>query len=146
MTNACSSQATATAVAQPDTVHRRRAALVAAEQFLADTAEAVTPDTSASELLRCAASYRAHLAILVAAMRPAPLVRTVDEAAAALGVHPMTVYRMISRGDLAAYRISKRSIRIDEPALREYLARHVVGARGLTDPDMPLRHLQSNLL
>lgn len=47
----------------------QEAALLAAERFLADTAEAIHPDTSAPALLRCAARYRAHLAAVVAASR-----------------------------------------------------------------------------
>lgn len=45
------------------------AALRAAERFLADTSEAVTPDTPAPALLCYAALYRAHLAALVASSR-----------------------------------------------------------------------------
>lgn len=48
---------------------RQQAALLAAEQFLADTAEAVVPDLPAPALLDYAAHYRAHLAALVAASR-----------------------------------------------------------------------------
>ncbi len=47
----------------------RESALVAAERFLAETAEAVTPDTPAPALLSYAARYRSHLAALVAASR-----------------------------------------------------------------------------
>ena len=48
---------------------QRQAALLAAEQFLADTVEAVVPDLPAPVLLDYAARYRAHLAALVAASR-----------------------------------------------------------------------------
>jgi len=41
-------------------------ALAAARQFLAATAEAITPDTPARDLLACATRSRAHLAALVA--------------------------------------------------------------------------------
>jgi hypothetical protein len=44
-------------------------AVRAAERFLADTSEAVTPDTPAPALLCYAALYRAHLAALVATSR-----------------------------------------------------------------------------
>ena len=44
-------------------------ALRAAERFLADTSEAITPDTPAPILLRYAGLYRAHLAALVAGSR-----------------------------------------------------------------------------
>ena len=47
----------------------RETALRAAERFLADTSEAVTPDTPAPALLCYAALYRAHLAALVATSR-----------------------------------------------------------------------------
>jgi len=49
----------------------RDAALAAAEQFLASTAEAVHPGTPAPALLLYAARYRAHLAAVVAASRHA---------------------------------------------------------------------------
>jgi excisionase family DNA binding protein len=58
---------------------------------------------------------------------------------------PLTVYRLISSGKLAAYRISKRNIRVDEQALRDYLARHAVGQGGLDSHDIPLRHLPPHL-
>lgn len=45
------------------------ATLLAAEQFLADTAEAVNPGTPARELLGYATRYRAHLSALAAACR-----------------------------------------------------------------------------
>ncbi len=47
-----------------------RSALRTAEDFLADTAEAITPETPARDLLRYAGLYRSHLAALVAAARP----------------------------------------------------------------------------
>ena len=47
----------------------RVSALRAAERFLADTAEAITPETPPRDLLRYAGLYRAHLAALVAATR-----------------------------------------------------------------------------
>jgi hypothetical protein len=47
----------------------RAEALMAAEQFLASTVEAVHPDLPAAVLVRYAAGYRAHLAAVVAANR-----------------------------------------------------------------------------
>jgi hypothetical protein len=47
----------------------QEAAFLAAERFLADTSEAINPDTPAPALLRCAARYRVHLAAVVAASR-----------------------------------------------------------------------------
>jgi hypothetical protein len=47
----------------------QEAVLRAAERFLADTSEAITPDTPAPALLRYAALYRSHLAALVATSR-----------------------------------------------------------------------------
>jgi hypothetical protein len=38
----------------------------AARRFLAGTADSITPDTPAGELLACLAGYRAHLAAVVA--------------------------------------------------------------------------------
>ena len=47
------------------------AALAAAERLLAGTADAITPDTPARDLLTCLTSYRAHLSALAAATRDA---------------------------------------------------------------------------
>jgi len=47
---------------------------------------------------------------------------TVREAAALLHVHPMTIYRLIERGDLPASRFSPRTIRIREPDARAFMA------------------------
>jgi hypothetical protein len=45
---------------------RREPALSAARRFLAETAETITPDTPAGELLACLTRYRAHLSALAA--------------------------------------------------------------------------------
>lgn len=47
----------------------REAAVLAAERFLADTCEAIAPDTPAPALLSYAARYRAHLSAVVAVIR-----------------------------------------------------------------------------
>jgi hypothetical protein len=54
-----------------DASGRFRQAVVAARKLLADTVDAVDPDTSAGELLRIVRDYRARLAELVAAL-PVP--------------------------------------------------------------------------
>jgi hypothetical protein len=114
-----------------DAIREREAALAAATQFLADTAEAITPGTAPADMLSCLTRYRAHLAALVAATSlRAPLVRTVEETAAALAVSPFTVYRMVNGAELLTYRIAKRCIRLDELALRDYLADRIVTKHG----------------
>lgn len=132
--------------AEIDAVARWEKALARARRFLASPAGAHVPGRPEGELRECLRRCRAHLDEVLSASQPyTPLVRTVDQAAAALGVTPLTVYRLISSGKLAAYRISKRSIRVDERALRDYLARHVVGQGGLGSHDIPLRHLPPHL-
>lgn len=42
---------------------------------------------------------------------------TVESAAAELGVHPRTIRRWIERGQLRAYRVGPRLLRIDAEAL-----------------------------
>lgn len=73
--------------------------------------------------------------------RPLEKQQGLDEAASALGVSPLTVYRLVNSGDLAAYRISRRFIRIDETALRTYLVGHAIGAGGITDRDIDEQHI-----
>lgn len=127
-----------------ETIRKRESALAAARQLLAETAEAITPAAAATQLLSCLTRYRAHLADLVAADTiQAPLVRTVEDTAAALGVSPWTVYQMVNQAELLTYRIARRCIRIDELALRDYLASREVtplGPHRLTGYDIPLRH------
>src|SRR5262249_25127863 len=119
-------------------------ALASACRFLASPAGA--PDPHDAELRECLRRCRAHLTEVIEASPPyTPPLRTVDQAAAALGVPPLTVYRLISSGKLAAYRISKRAIRVGEQALRDYLARNVVGQGGLDSHDIPLHHLPPHL-
>lgn len=132
--------------AEIDAVIRWEKALAAARRFQASSIGADVPGQPEGELRECLRRCRAHLDDLIGASQPCtPLVRTVDQAAEALGVTPLTVYRLISSGKLAAYRISKRNIRVDEQALRDYLARHVVGQGGLDSHDIPLRHLPPHL-
>lgn len=58
--------------ARPDARVRHRAALAAAEQLLASTVDDIHPGTPAPKLLAFLTRYRAHLAALVAASKPAP--------------------------------------------------------------------------
>ena len=46
--------------------------------------------------------------------------RTIEEAAYLLSVHPNTVRRMIRRGELMAYRVGPRLIRITTTKLEAY--------------------------
>ena len=128
----------------PDAIQRWEAALAAARQFLASPAGTDPPEMTASEMAEALGRCRGHLAALVAASRPqVPLARTVDEAAAALGVSPITVYRLVNDGDLAAYRIGRRHIRIREAALQAYLSGRIVQPGEITGADIPARHLPS---
>jgi hypothetical protein len=52
------------------------------------------------------------------------------------------VYRLVNDGDLAAYRIARRLIRIDETALRSYLADHVVGPGSISGCDIADEHIR----
>jgi excisionase family DNA binding protein len=59
-----------------------------------------------------------------AMQRPAPRTvsfLTVTEVAAIMRVSKMTVYRLVHGGELAAVRVG-RSVRVPEPAVRDYLA------------------------
>ena len=55
-----------------DVPERRVSALSAASRLLESTAEAIGPDTPASDLLTCLTRYRTHLSALVTASQPAP--------------------------------------------------------------------------
>lgn len=127
---------------RPGAVLRWEAALAAARQFLASPACADMAGRPAGELAECLRRCREHLAAVVAASRPQlPLARTVDEAAAALGVSPMTMYRLVNDGDLAAYRIARRHLRIKETALQAYLSGRIVQPGEITGPDIAPQHL-----
>jgi len=50
-----------------------------------------------------------------------PVMMTVKEIAKEIGVAPMTVYRLVHRGELPAIRISQRSLRVRREELVKYL-------------------------
>ena len=55
---------------------------------------------------------------------------------------------MVNRAELLTYRVAGRCIRIDELALRDYLASRAViplGPHKLTGHDIPRRHLPAHL-
>jgi excisionase family DNA binding protein len=136
--------ADATADSGLTSVQRREVAHAIARRYLSSlAAEQDLADMSADGLRERLRKCRELLASVVESSRPSePLARTVHQAAAALGVNPMTVYRLINNGDLPAYRIWGRSIRVDEAALRSYLAGHVVGRGEITGDDVPDRHIR----
>jgi excisionase family DNA binding protein len=124
-------------------IQRREAAVAAARRFLGSLALDDIQHLPADALRDRLGSCRALLEEMAEASRsPQPLARTVDEAAAALRVSALTVYRLVNSGDLAAYRISRRLIRIDETALRSYLAGHAVDAGGVADGDISEQHIR----
>ncbi len=122
---------------------QREAAVAAARRFLSSLAAEDVPRLPAGRLRDRLARCRALLEAVVETSRPdEPLARTVDEAAAALRVTQLAVYRLVNSGDLPAFRISRRYIRIDEAALRSYLAGHAVGPGGVADGDIPAEHVR----
>ena len=122
---------------------QREAALAAARRYLSILAGEDISCLPADEMPDWLGKCRALLEAVVEASRSRePLARTVDETAAALGVSPLAVYRLVNRGDLTAYRISGRFIRIDETALRSYLAGRAIGPGGITDRDIDERHIR----
>lgn len=122
---------------------QREAALASARRYLrllaVEDVQNLSADTLRDRLARCRAFLEA---VVEASISREPLARTVDDAAAALGVSPLTVYRLVASGDLLAYRISRRRIRIDETALRSYLVGHTVGSGGITDSDIAEQHVR----
>ena len=49
---------------------------------------------------------------------------TVNEVARALRVSKMTVYRLVNNGELQAFRISERCLRVPRSAFEEHLKSH----------------------
>lgn len=124
-------------------IEKREVAVVAAKRFLASVAVEDIPNLSDDQLRDRLRKCRGLLKAVVAlSSSQAPLVRTVDEAAAALRVRAATVYRLVNDGDLPAYRLAGRRIRIDNAALRGYLAHQRVGPGGITPHDIPAEHFQ----
>ena len=55
---------------------------------------------------------------------------TIFEAAKLLSTHPNTIRNMISRGDLAAFRVGPRAVRIEKGTLLDSLAPYRAGEFG----------------
>jgi excisionase family DNA binding protein len=124
-------------------IRPREATLAAARRYLSFLATEDIRRLPAEGLRDRLRKCRMLLAAAVETSHPRePLVRTVDEAAAALGISPLAVYRLINRGELAAYRISPRFIRIDETALRAFLALRLISPGGITGEDIPEQHIR----
>jgi excisionase family DNA binding protein len=127
----------------PTAAQRREAAYAAARRHLSSLAADDIADLPAERLRERLRKCRELLTSVVELSHPQePLARTVDEAAQALGVSPMTVYRLINSGELDAYRIWRRFIRIDDVALRAYLAVHTVRPGEITGEDVPDQHVR----
>lgn len=123
-------------------IEQRDVVLDSARRYLRFLAVEDIPRLPADVLRDRLGRCRALLDAVVETSRSGePLARTVDEAAAALGVSPLTVYRLVNNGDLAAYRISRRLIRIDETALRSYLADRSVGRGDVTSSDIAEQYI-----
>lgn len=56
---------------------------------------------------------------------------SVNEAATRLGLSPLTIRRLIRRGDLPHVRPTGRSVRIPEDAIADFIARRVTKAEGV---------------
>ncbi len=127
----------------PAAAQRREAAYAAARRHLASVAAGDIAGLPADKLREHLRRCRELLTSVVELSHPQePLARTVDEAAQALGVSPMTIYRLINSGDLDAYRIWRRFIRIDDAALRAYLAVHTIRPGEITGDDVPDQHVR----
>lgn len=66
---------------------------------------------------------------------PAPVMLSVAAAAARLGISRMTLYGLIDRGDLLAYRIAGTILRISEDDLHQFLQRSRTGGDDVRTPD-----------
>jgi excisionase family DNA binding protein len=55
-----------------------------------------------------------------------PQLISIEEAADRLGIHTATVRRMIKRGELKAYRLGHRIIRVEEADITHYLQKVVM--------------------
>jgi excisionase family DNA binding protein len=120
---------------------RRQVAYAAARRYLSSSATEDIADLSADELRESLRKCRELLTSAVE-LSQEPIARTVDETAAALAISPMTVYRLINSGDLNAYRIWRRFIRIDDEALRAYLAVNTLRPGEITGKDVASQHVQ----
>jgi len=50
-----------------------------------------------------------------------PKLLNLKEAADQMGVHKMTVYRMVKRGDIPSFRIGKKNIRVSQTDVEDYI-------------------------
>lgn len=56
---------------------------------------------------------------------------TIKQVAKELGLHPNSIYAMVKRGDLVAFRYNRRVIRINRQAIQAMLTRYEAGEFGL---------------
>lgn len=73
------------------------------------------------------------------APEPDSLTCSLDQAARHMGVSQKTVRTLVSRGEITAWRIGQRRLRISRASVSDYLDQHRVGADPVPPPDRSRR-------